>query len=60
MTKTIRLIVDIDVGEISDNDIEAIACELNKSVIPEVAGLFNSAAVSLPATGHVEVVTKYE
>lgn len=60
MTKTIRLIVDVDISIFSDSVIEAAVQDLKEDFLPSITGAFESAEVSLPATGYLEVVTKYE
>lgn len=60
MSKTIRLIIDVDVSDMSDDCIESGALSLQESVLPEIRDIFKSADMSLPVTGHLEVITKYE
>lgn len=60
MTKTIRLIIDVDVSVFSDSIIETVVQNVKTDVLPFVTDAFQSNEVALPATGCVEVVTKYE
>lgn len=60
MTKTVRLIVDVDLSNYSDSVIESVFQNVNTDVIPYITDTFCSQAIPLSATGHVEVVTKYE
>lgn len=60
MTKTIRLTIDVDVSIFSDSVIEKTVQDLKEDFLPSITGAFKSAEVSLPATGYLEVVTKYE
>lgn len=60
MTKTIRLTIDVDVSVFSDSIIETMVQNVKTDVLPFVADTFQSNEIALPATGCVEVVTKYE
>lgn len=60
MTKTIRLTVDIDVSIFDDSMIETAVQTLKEDVLPTIADAFKVEDTVLPATGCVEVVTKYE
>lgn len=60
MTKIVRIITDVDLSCYSDSVIESVVQNVKTDVLPYITDTFCSQAIPLPATGHVEVVTKYD